>query len=100
MRGHEKGECCLKAAQLLGSLSCNSLQLLKPWQVGPSAEPYVTCSGIPFTDGSFQTVQIIRCCGRAMYTDDTAGKGLAAGEKTKWVFGCDKLRHIFSCEQQ
>lgn len=89
MRGRKKGGSCLKAAEPLGSLSCDSLQLLKPLQVGPSAEPYVTCSRIPFTAGSFQPVQIITCCGKAMCTDDTAGMGLAVGQKTKWVFGCD-----------
>lgn len=53
MKGHEKGGCCLKAAEPLGSLSCDSLQLLKPRQVGLSADPYVTQSKIPFTAGSF-----------------------------------------------
>jgi len=96
MRGHKKGGCCLKAAELLGSLSCDTLQLLKPQQVGPSAEPCVTCSRISFTAGAFQPVQTITHCGRATCTNNTAGKGMAAGKKTKWVFGCDKLRYIFS----
>lgn len=35
-----------------------------------------------------------------MCSDDTAGNVVAAGEKRKWLFGREKLKNIFSCEQQ